>query len=45
MELFDAIHTRRSIRKYIEGKPVPEEMVTEMLKAASVAPSAGNSQP
>jgi len=44
MELIDAIHTRRSIRKFL-AKPVPEEMITILLKAAMAAPSAGNQQP
>ena len=44
MELLDAIHTRRSIRKYLD-KPVTEEMIGILLKAAMSAPSAGNQQP
>jgi len=44
MELLDAIHTRRSIRKYL-NKPVPEEMIETILRAAMAAPSAGNQQP
>jgi len=44
METLEAIHTRRSIREYQE-KPVPQELVTELLKAAMAAPSAGNQQP
>jgi len=44
MELLDAIHTRRSIRKYL-SKPVPEEMIEIILKAGMAAPSAGNQQP
>lgn len=44
MELLDAIHTRRSIRKYLD-KPVPEEMIDTILRAAMAAPSAGNQQP
>jgi nitroreductase len=44
METLEAIHTRRSIREYQE-KPVPEELVTEILKAAMMAPSARNQQP
>ncbi len=38
------IFERRSIRKYTE-KDVPDWMVTELLKAAMSAPSAGNQQP
>ena len=44
MELIEAIHTRRSIRKYL-AKPVPEEMIDTIIKAAMAAPSAGNQQP
>jgi len=44
MELLDAIHTRRSIRKFLD-KPVPEEMVETVLRAGMAAPSAGNQQP
>ncbi|MBU4526332.1 MAG: nitroreductase family protein [Desulfomicrobium sp.] len=44
MELLDAIHTRRSIRKYL-SKTVPEEMIEIILKAGMAAPSAGNQQP
>ncbi len=38
------IFTRRSIRKY-ENKPVPDEMIRQLLKAAMYAPSAKNEQP
>lgn len=44
MDVFEAIYSRRSIRKY-EDKPVSEELVKEMLGAAMMAPSAGNAQP
>jgi len=43
MDTRDAILTRRSIRKYTD-RAVPEELVTELLKAAMAAPSAGNEQ-
>jgi nitroreductase len=39
-----AILTRRSIRKYTD-QPVSEELVTELLRAAMAAPSAGNQRP
>lgn len=39
----EAIHTRRSIRAY-QDKPIPEELVTEILRAAMAAPSACNQQ-
>jgi nitroreductase len=44
MDLFGAIKTRRSIRKYT-SQPVPVELVKKLVSAASQAPSAGNQQP
>ena len=44
MELFEAIHGRRSIRRYTE-EPVAPELMEKMLRAAMAAPSATNSQP
>lgn len=38
------IYLRRSIRKY-QQKDVSEELITELLRAAMHAPSAGNEQP
>ena len=38
------IFERRSIRKY-SGKPVSDEDIEKLLKAAMAAPSAGNQQP
>lgn len=43
MDLFEAIKGRRSIRTF-KATPVPEESLSEILKAASLAPSAGNFQ-
>lgn len=43
MEVFEAIKTRRSIRKYKEV-PVPKEKLLKVLEAARIAPSAGNRQ-
>lgn len=40
----NAIFERTSIRSY-EDKPVDEEKITQLLKAAMAAPSAGNQQP
>jgi nitroreductase len=40
----EAILTRRSIRKYTD-RPVPDEIVIELLRAAMAAPSAQNQQP
>jgi nitroreductase len=44
MELFEAIHTRRSVRVY-SPDPVPREVLEEVVAAAMQAPSAGNQQP
>ena len=44
MDTLDAIHTRRSIRTYVD-QPVPEELVQKLLAAAMQAPSARNQQP
>lgn len=44
MDVFAAIHARRSIRKYTEA-PVAEDDVRAILGAAMAAPSAGNAQP
>ena len=44
MDIFEAILTRRSIRKYT-GQPVAEEDLNTVLRAGSYAPSAMNRQP
>lgn len=43
METLKTIKTRRSIRQY-ETRPVPSELVTQLLAAAMQAPSAMNQQ-
>ncbi len=43
MELFEAIKTRRSIRKY-SGKPVEDEKLRAVLEAVRMAPSWANCQ-
>jgi nitroreductase len=43
--VFDAIYGRRSVRSYVEGKPVEPEKILNLLKAAMAAPSACNIQP
>lgn len=40
----EAIFARRSIRKYTD-EPVSDEQLTQLLRAAMAAPSAGNQQP
>jgi nitroreductase len=44
MSLLRVITERRSIRKYLP-KPIPEEVLGEILDAGRMAPSAGNKQP
>jgi len=42
--IYDAILKRRSIRRFTDEK-VPDELITKMINAARLAPSAGNMQP
>ena len=44
MNVFEAIKTRRSIRKFTD-EPVSEAQIETILRAAMAAPSAGNQQP
>ena len=44
MDVLEAIHTRRSIRKYL-NQPVPEELVEKILAAAMQARSRATSNP
>ena len=44
MELQEAIKGRRSIRNF-KKQNIPEETITQLVEAASYAPSAGNIQP
>jgi len=44
MEVFEAIETRRSIRKY-KPSNIPNEHLKKILEAARLAPSARNRQP
>lgn len=43
MEVFEAIATRRSVRKY-SGRPVEEEKLRQVLEAGRLAPSSTNGQ-
>ena len=45
MELMELLETRRSIRKFQQDKPIPQEVVDEILAAGRVASSAANLQP
>jgi len=44
LDIFETIRKRKSVRSY-EPKPVPEEVLKQVLDAARLAPSAGNAQP
>jgi len=44
LELQEAIKGRRSIRNF-KKQNIPEEIITQLIEAASYAPSAGNIQP
>jgi nitroreductase len=44
MNVEEAIKTRRSVRNFL-SKPVPDELIGELLEACRWAPSAGNRQP
>ncbi len=44
MELKDAIFNRRTVRKFLD-KPVPDDVIIEILSAGIWAPSHGNNQP
>jgi len=44
MDILEAIHTRRSIRKFT-AEPLAEDQLNQLLQAAMAAPSAGNAQP
>jgi len=44
LEVSEAIRSRRSVRAY-DSRPVPDDVVTKVLEAGRVAPSANNRQP
>lgn len=44
MDTFEAIRTRRSIRRFLDS-PVPEDVLESLLCSAMYAPSACNQQP
>ncbi|MDI6783921.1 MAG: nitroreductase family protein [bacterium] len=44
MDVYDAILTRRTIRRY-QQKPIDEKILEKLINAARVAPSAANLQP
>ena len=44
MEVMEAIKERRSTRRF-KKKPVPDELITQVMEAARLAPSGSNRQP
>lgn len=44
MDIFELIHTRRSIRKFTD-KPVPDDIIDKIIEAGIWAPSGLNNQP
>ena len=44
MDFIEVVKKRRSIRRY-KSDPVPEDLLSQILEAARLAPSAGNRQP
>jgi nitroreductase len=44
MDVFKAIETRRSIRKY-QDRPIPDDVLKKIFEAGRLAPSAANRQP
>jgi nitroreductase len=44
MDIHEIIRTRRSVRAY-QDRPIPDEVLTRVLDAARMAPSARNIQP
>lgn len=44
MELLEGLLTRRSVRKY-ENKPIPKDVLEQIIKAGEFAPFAHNTQP
>ncbi len=42
--VMEFLASRRSVRKYLD-KPIPDDMVTQLLEAGRLAPSRGNEQP
>ena len=44
MDAFEVLHTRRSIRQFL-NRPISDELIKELLSAAMSAPTAGGIQP
>jgi len=43
--VFENLYARRSVRSFVDGKPVEREKLVKLLEAAMAAPSACNIQP
>lgn len=44
MELMDYLTTRRSIRRY-QDRPIPTEVMEELIRIATLAPTGSGEQP
>jgi nitroreductase len=44
MNIIEVLKTRRSIRRYI-NKPIPDEIIKDIINCARLAPTANNKQP
>ena len=44
IDLFDAMYTQRAIRS-LKPDPIPDEILVQIIEAATKAPSGGNTQP
>lgn len=44
MDVLEAIHTRRSIRRFLQDKPVPDDLLKQIVDAARWGPTACNRQ-
>lgn len=44
MQVTDAIKNRHSVRKFLD-KEIPDAVITQLIEAARLAPSAYNAQP
>jgi len=44
LEVFDAIQARKSVRSY-EQRQIPDDVLTKVLEAGRISPSANNAQP
>ena len=45
MEIMDLLQTKRTYRRFDQSRPVPQQVVDDMMEAARLASCAGNKQP